>query len=204
MRLRLIFLATTLAAICACHRKEAYVEPPRRPVGSWANVGTECTQYSSVTEIPSSARDSLGHPFGNPGDAEDVWAKRAEISRQIPGGWGGVTRKENGWGTRLLFVDTTQRVRALEALAAAGSPFSPNTPIKQGRWTYAQIYDWFRYIQTHLRHVAVTGGALDEANNRIFYMVEDEAAAREFDRQLAGMNVPCFLVAREISGPIRM
>jgi len=52
--------------------------------------------------------------------------------------------------------------------------------------------------------VAVTGWALDEANNRIFYMVEDEAAAREFDRQLAGMNVPCFLVAREISGPIRL
>lgn len=202
--MRLIVLVTALAAICACHRKETYVEPPRRPAGSWANVGNECTQNSPVTEIPSSARDSLGDPFGNPGKHNDPWEKRAEISRKIPGGWGGVTRKENGFGTRLLFVDTTQRVRALEALAAAGSPFSPNTPLKQGRWTYAQIYDWFRYIHTHLRHVAVTGWALDEANNRIFYMVEDEAAAREFDRQLAGMNVPCFLVAREISGPIRM
>src|SRR5450759_3275921 len=139
MRLRLIFLATTLAAICACHRKEAYVEPPRRPVGVWANVGKVCTKYSPVTEIPSSARDSLGEPFGNPGKHNDPWEKRAEISRKIPGGWGGVTRKENGWGTRLLFVDTTQRVRALEALAAAGSPFSPDTPVKPVSYTHLTL-----------------------------------------------------------------
>ena len=201
---RLIVLVITLAAICACHRKEVYVEPPRRPVGAWANVGKECTQNSPVTEIPSSARDSLGDPFGNPGKHNNPWEKRAEISRKIPGGWGGVTRRENGFGTRLLFADTTQRVRALEALAAAGSPFSPDTPLKEGRWTYAQIYDWFRYIHTHLRHVAVTGWTLDEANNRILYGVEDEAAAREFDRQLAAMNTPCFLVARDVTGPFRL
>jgi hypothetical protein len=173
-------------------------------VGSWANVGKVCTKNSPIAEIPSSARDSLGDPFGNPGKHNDPWEKRAEISRRIPGGWGGVTRKENGFGTRLLFVDTTQRVRALEALAAAGSPFSPDTPVKQGRWTYAQIYDWFRYIHTHLRHVAVTMWTLDEANNRILYGVENEAAAREFDRQLATMNTPCFLVARDLMGPARL
>lgn len=200
--MRQIVLATALVFICACNRKAPYVEPP--PRWRWANVGKECTQNSPVTEIPASARDSLGDPFGNPGKHNNPWEKRAEISRQIPGGWGGVTRKENGFGTRLLFVDTTQRVRALVALAAAGSPFSPDTPVSRGRWTYAQIYDWFRYIHTHLRYVAVTGWTLDEANNRIFYMVEDEAAAREFDRQLAGMNVPCFLVVREVSGPVRL
>ncbi len=202
--MRLIVFATAFVSVCACHRKKAYVEPPRRPVGSWANVGNECTQNSPVTEIPFSARDSLGDPFGETGKHNNPWEKRAEISRKIPGGWGGVTRKENGFATRLLFVDTTQRVRALEALAAAGSTFSSDTPVKQGRWTYAQIYDWFRYIHTHLRHVAVTGWTLDEANNRLLYMVEDEAAAREFDRQLAGMNVPCFLVARQVSGPVRL
>jgi hypothetical protein len=201
--LRLIFLAA-LVSICACHRKEAYVEPPRRPVGTWASVGKECTTNAPITDIPSAARDSLGHPFGSPGEHGDAWAKRAEVSRKIPGGWGGVTRKENGFGTRLLFVDTTQRARAFEALAAAGSPFSPDTPVKQGRWSYAQIYDWFRYIHTHLRRVAVTMWTLDEANNRILYGVEDEAAAREFDRQLATMNTPCFLVARDITGPVRL
>jgi hypothetical protein len=64
-----------------------------------------------------------------------------------------------------------------------------------------KIYDWFRYIHTHLRHVAVTMWTLDEANNRILYGVENEAAAREFDRQLATMNTPCFLVARDLIGP---
>jgi hypothetical protein len=202
--MRLIVFATAFVSVCACHRKEAYVEPPRRPVGSWANVGRVCTKYSPVTEIPSSDRDSLGDPFGETGKHNNPWEKRAEISRKIPGGWGGVTRKENGFGTRLLFVDTTQRIRAFEALAAAGSPFSPDTPVKPGRWTYAQIYDWFRYIHTHLRHAAVTMWTLDEANNRILYGVENEAAAREFDRQLAGMNVPCFLVARFVTGPARL
>jgi hypothetical protein len=104
----------------------------------------------------------------------------------------------------LIRVQEPERVRALEALAAAGSPFSPDTPVKQGRWTYAQIYDWFRYIHTHLRHVAVTMWTLDEANNRILYGVENEAAAREFDRQLATMNTPCFLVARDLMGPARL
>jgi hypothetical protein len=200
--MRLIVFATAFVSVCACHRKEAYVEPP--PRWRWANVGKDCAQDAPVTEVPQSARDSLGDPFGNPGKHNDPWEKRADIARKIPGGWGGVTRKENGFGTRLLLVDTTQRARALEALEAAGSPFSPDTPVKQGRWTYAQIYDWFRYIHTHLRYVAVTGWSLDEANNRILYHVEDEAAAREFDRQLAGMNVPCFLVVRQVSGPVRL
>jgi hypothetical protein len=199
--LRLIVLAMSVS-ICACHNKEAYIES--QPRWRWANVGKECTPDAPVAEIPPSARDSLGDPFGNPGKHNNPWEKRAEISRKIPGGWGGVTRKENGFGTRLLLVDTTQRVRALEALVAAGSPFSPDTPVKQGRWSYSQIYDWFRYIHTHLRYVAVTGWTLDEANNRIFYMLEDEAAAREFDRQLAGMNVPCFLVVRDVTGPVRL
>jgi hypothetical protein len=170
----------------------------------WANVGKECTPNAPVTEIPSSARDSLGDPFGIHGKYDKPWERRAEISRLIPGGWGGVTRRENGFGVRLLLVDTTQRVRALEALAAAGSPFSPDTPVKQGRWSYAQIYDWFRYIHRHLNGVALTMWTLDEVNNRILYGVEGEVAAREFDRRLAAMNVPCFLVARYVSGPNRL
>src|ERR1700736_1766147 len=90
----LIFLAA-LVSISSCHRKEPYVEPPRRPAGVWANVDKECTQNSPVTEIPASARDSLGDPFGNPGKHNNPWEKRVEISLKTPGSWGGVTRKEN-------------------------------------------------------------------------------------------------------------
>ena len=74
----------------------------------------------------------------------------------------------------------------------------------KARWTYGQIYDWFRYIHSHLHHVAVNTWALDEWRNRIYYGTVDEAAGLELDRQLAALNVPCFLVAREVVGEIHV
>jgi hypothetical protein len=60
------------------------------------------------------------------------------------------------------------------------------------------------YIHGHLRHVAVNAWALDEWHNRIYYGVEDEAGALALDRRLAALNVPCFLVVREVVGQIRV
>lgn len=161
-----------------------------------------CASDAPAVTLPSTARDSLGYPFGKPG-TEDLSEPRASLSRKIPGGWGGVTRREKGLGFAIFLIDTTQRRAALEALVSAGINYvSLSTEVRQGRWTYAQIYDWFRYIHSHLRHVAVTMWSLDEDNNRILYGVENKAAASELDRQLTAMNVPCFLVAREVTGPV--
>jgi hypothetical protein len=60
-----------------------------------------------------------------------------------------------------------------------------------------------RYIHTHLRYVRVTMWTLTRRTIGILYGLEDEAAAREFDRQLARMNAPCFLVVKEVTGRVR-
>ena len=68
------------------------------------------------------------------------------------------------------------------------------------RFTYDELYDWFRYIHMNIRGVRTTAWALDESKNRIFYAVEDEAAERHLTTQLTKLRVPCFLVAVDIWG----
>ena len=105
----------------------------------------------------------------------------------------------------IYLLDTTKRAEALDALVRAGVPYiSTGTEARAGRWTYVQLYDWFRYIHTHLRRVAVTMWSLDERRNRVVYGVETEEAGLELDRQLTALNVPCFVVFREVTGPIRL
>ena len=153
--------------------------------------------------MPATARDSLGYPFGKPG-TRDRWASRAELAPKIPGGWGGIASLERGpFG--IYLIDTTQRRAALAALLSAGIQYiSDSTKAVQGRWTYDQLYDWFRYIHSHLHRVGVNMWALDEWRNRIYYGALDEAAAVELSRQLASLNVPCFLVAVEVVGPVHV
>ena len=170
----------------------------------WADVGRSCTPDAPATELAAAPRDSTGQPFGMAGKSS-VWETRAAIAAKIPGGWGGLAAREKKTGFAIYLRDTTERSAALAVLAAAGVPYiSAATEAEQGRWTYVEIYDWFRYIHSHLRHVAVNAWALDEWHNRIWYGVEDEAAALELDRQLAALNVPCFLVIREVIGQIRV
>src|SRR6266545_2424709 len=167
-----------------CRQKPVYVEPP--PRWRWANVG-ECSPDAPARELTRAARDSLGNPFGRPG-TQDVLADRAAISRIVPGGWGGLTRPAQGEGAAIFLVDTTKRDTALAVLLNAGVRYIARTSqAKQGRWTYTQLYDWFRYIQSHLRRVAVTMWALDEWRNSIRYGVETEEAGLELDRQLTAL-----------------
>jgi hypothetical protein len=131
------------------------------------------------------------------------WETRADLAPKIPGGWGGLASLEQGGGVGIYLTDTTQRNAALAALVAAGVQYISNsTKAVKGRWTYEQLYDWFRYINSHLHHVGVNSWALDEWRNRLYYGTLDEAAAAELNRQLTALNVPCFLVAVEVVGPI--
>jgi len=191
----------SLAVASACHHKAPYVEPP--PRWRWADLGKSCEPNSPAPSVPAAARDSLGHPFGRPG-TQDHWASRAELARTIPGGWGGLASRDRGpFG--IYLIDTTKRSAALAALFSAGVQYiSDSTTAVQGRWTYEQLYDWFRYIHSHLYHVGVNMWALDEWRNRLYYGTLDEAAALELNRQLAALDVPCFLVVVEVIGPIHV
>jgi hypothetical protein len=98
-------------------------------------------------------------------------------------------------------MDTTKLADAVPALVAkALLPPNPVVAAAQARFSYPQLYDWFRYIQMHIRGVAVAGWGLDEKRNRIFYFLVDEGAAVDLGSRLAEMNAPCFLVAIEVTG----
>jgi hypothetical protein len=193
--------ALVLALVVGCaHPKPWSDEPP----GHWANVGRTCNATVPKTALPAALRDTLVNPFDGRGQT-GPWTQRAAIARGIPGGWGGVTRREKGLGFAIYLTDTTQRIAALDALVKAKVPYvSSETEARPGRWTYGELYDWFRYVHTHLRKVPVTMWSLDEQRNRIVYGVETEEGGVELDRQLTALNVPCFLVFREVTGQFHL
>jgi len=133
----------------------------------------------------------------------DEWEERSKIAQTIPGGFGGISHRETDPRTVVYLVDTTRLAAAVPALVSAGLlPINPRVGVIQARWTYAQLYDWFRYIQMHILGVRVSAWTLDDYHNRIYYGVEDQAAAVDLGRRLVEMHAPCFLVAVEVIGQI--
>jgi hypothetical protein len=197
---RFLVLAAVLV-FGGCRHKTPYVEPP--PRWRWAEVGRACPPDAPAFSLPEALRDTSSHPFIRRA-GKDPWEEKAAITRSIPGGFGGIShlwRQDSR--TVIYLVDTTQLSSAVPALVSAGLlPDNPRVAVVQGRWTYSQLYDWFRYIHTHIRGVRVSQWTLDDYRNRLYYGVEDEAAAIDLDRKLAEMNAPCFLVAVEAVGRV--
>lgn len=132
---------------------------------------------------------------------DDIWAN---IARQVPGGWGGFFL-ENGQPTVFL-VQPGRQDEALAALydAGVGEPFDVReADVRQGRWDFAQLHDWRRYIDLAVGHPeGVVSIDLDEARNRIAYGVRDAEAANAFSSLLESANVPCELVVVEVQGVV--
>ncbi|HJU69561.1 MAG TPA: hypothetical protein VJ650_15075 [Gemmatimonadaceae bacterium] len=152
----------------------------------WASLGKACGDDAPAPSLSADKGEAL--PLG-----WDVNAQWAAIARRVPGGWGGVFL-ENGIPT-IYLVDPAQREAAIAALAAEG--FALTSPrVKKGRWDFAQLYDWFRYLARHT--VAIEGVSyidIQEARNWIEYGVVDEPTRAHLEEILAPLDVPCFLVA---------
>ncbi|MBA3656081.1 MAG: hypothetical protein H0W69_01870 [Gemmatimonadaceae bacterium] len=197
---RLIVFAFCFVII-ACRHKAPYVEPP--PRWQWADVGAHCTAESPAFSLPAALRDTSRHPFRMGG--KDPWEQKAAIGPAIPGGWGGISYRKEKPTKVVYLVDTLQLSRAIPALVSAGIlSANENVGVIQGRWTYTQLFDWLRYIHTHIRGVQITSWTLDDYRNRIFYGVVDEAAAKILNQKLTEMHAPCFLVVIENTGPIHI
>lgn len=170
------------------------------PAPGWADLGQSCPASAPVAEVPAAVRDSLPSPrFG--ATVDDRWA---EAARELPGGFAGEIIE----GSRIVFlVDTTQRDAALAALAARGGLEGSDPQrvrVRKVRWNFAQLYDWYRYLNLHVwRDAGVVTGDIDESNNRITYGVMGESGRRRLERLLAQLRPPppCFLVAIEVVGP---
>jgi hypothetical protein len=131
---------------------------------------------------------------------DDQWA---DLALRVPGGFAGVMYVDNK--PVLMLTDPSQAAAAKQALAPEFVGFDINgAEVRKVRWDFAQLVDWFNYlmIQTPLwRTATLTSGDKDEAINRIRYGVIDEAARERLLEALAGMDLPCDLIAVEIVKP---
>ena len=130
----------------------------------------------------------------------------AAIARWVPGGWGGFFLDSSGHPTVYL-VHPEQRQDALADLYALGigKPLYDvrTAQVRQGRWDFAQLYDWYRYINSAWsayvlsRALPLDGGVystdIDEARNRLAYGV-DTTAKGDLAAFLSSLDPPCDLV----------
>jgi hypothetical protein len=178
-----------------CHRHH-HVYAPASVRWAWVDVEKGCTLDSPTYLPPPAAIDSLNNA-GYLTNSE--WSRRAALASRIPGGWGGITSVGDSPPVAAIYlVDTTQSQAALRALVAAGVKYaSMNNRVIEGRWTYGQLYEWMRYINSHWRMRDV-GWALDESRNQLYYDDIDSAAMQGFESRLAQLNVPCHLVVTAV------
>jgi len=175
------------------------------PGPRWTPLGQSCPVDAPAVELPAAQRDSLGGPVPEAqATINDRWAATA---RELPGGFAG---KMLEGGLVVFLVDTTQRDPALAALAARGGLEGRDPKrvrVRKVRWTFAQLYDWYRYLNLHVwRDSSVVTSGIDAAENRITYGVIDESGRQRLERLLARLRppLPCFLVAIELAGPMQL
>ena len=133
---------------------------------------------------------------------DDHWADLAE---QIPGGFAGVLYSN---GKPVVMLTRPDQAAAAKAALAADPTFRgfdiAHAEVRQARWDFAQLEDWYRYL-TGFSSVWSTPGMVagdkNEATNRLYFGIETEAGRQELTRKLLALNVPCDLIQIGIASP---
>jgi hypothetical protein len=151
--------------------------------------------------LPSALRAQLA-PRTDMMQPDDHWADLAE---KVPGGFAGILFLL-GQPTMWL-VHPEQEEAAKLALASDptfGSFDIRGAQVLKARWDFAQLVDWFNYLNgTDIwRNSGFTSADKDERINRIRYGVKDEASRAELVRRLEALNVPCNLIQIALENPI--
>ena len=162
---------------------------------AWASIGRRCPAGAPALALSPERRDSLP-PDPDSGGRDSRWAR---IARVVPGGWGG---ESSSTPVAIYYLrDTTMRAAAESALNQQrldGRVWGPAMHVRPGRWSFAELYDWDRYLRPRVANASIGGYGIDEGHNRLLYSVTTAAAKRELERRLTDLGVPCFLVAIEI------
>lgn len=175
---------------------------------AWANLGKSCPADAPAYSLPRAARDSLPTDGRDSRTLDEVWA---EIAREVPGGWGGLFYEEGS--LTIYLVERSKREQAIAALAPLLRESGweevadelATAEVKVGRWDFAQLHDWYRYLNQHVWRVeGVTTSDIDEQHNRLEYGVRDEEAQKRLSERLAELDPPCFLVAVGIRVPVAL
>jgi hypothetical protein len=129
--------------------------------------------------------------------------KWADLAQRVPGGFAGILLVDSK--PVLMLTDPARAAAAKEALAPEIAWFDiRGAEVRKARWDFAQLVDWYTYLSVRSPDWLSSGwvsGDKDEAINRIRYGVLDSAALDELRQGLAAMELPCDLIALEITGP---
>jgi hypothetical protein len=116
----------------------------------------------------------------------------ADLATTVPGGFAGVFY-DSAHTPILMLTDPAQASAARQALAGKlGFPVEHAT-VRQARWDFAQLVDWFNYLLPRLG-VPFSFADKDEGINRIRLGAASVEARERLVSALAQLPLPCDLV----------
>ena len=118
----------------------------------------------------------------------------ANAARSIPGGFAGAFLR--GRDAVILLVHPEKRDSAIAALAVSRVPQIDfqSARIESARWTYAQLYDWYRFVIPQAADAGISSAGIQVSENRILIGVVDERSRNVVLGQLEALDIPCELV----------
>lgn len=186
--MRLIALAAVSLTMIACR---ATNQLPVSPRPSGAVRLANCT--GPATSLPDSLARRLPPRSGRM-QPDDRWA---DLALSVPGGFAGVFR--DSMHTQILMLTRPELADAAKSALVGKLGISlEHATVRQARWDFAQLVDWFNYLHPRLG-VPVTGDK-DESLNRIRFSVTSLEARDRVVRAIAGLDVPCDLVVVDLNG----
>ena len=78
------------------------------------------------------------------------------------------------------------------------------TPV---RWDFAEYHDWLTYLESnfeHPRQSGIVGWGIDQFRQRLIFALDSASRIPAFLQWLQRLNVPCYLVKFEVSGPLHL
>jgi len=121
----------------------------------------------------------------------------ADLATTVPGGFAGAFY-DSAHTPILMLTDPGQASAAKQGLTGQLGFLPQYATVRQARWNFAQLVDWFNYIFPRLG-VPVTADK-DEAINRIHFGVTSVEARDRVVAALAQLPLPCDLVVVDLKG----
>ena len=183
---RLLAIAVFATAGCRSSATTVAPTPPAPPI-----------RLAQCDGPASSLPDSLARPLPPRTGRrlpDDRWA---DLATSVPGGFAGVFY-DSTHTPILMLTDPARSAAAKEALSGKlGFPVQEAT-VRRARWDFAQLVDWFNYLQPRLGVPATADK--DEVLNRVRFSVTSVELRDRVVRALARLPLPCDLVVVDLNG----
>lgn len=174
---------------------------PEESEPTWVALSKPCPADAPAYGVPAGLLATP--PSDRPQSPDDRWAA---LARRVPGGLGGIFYEDGQ--LVMVLVDPAQREQAIAALEQLLDPMRdarlldelPTTRVKQGRWDFGQLHDWYAFLHQAPLPAGQTFSEITVRQNRITFGVKDEETRQKATQVLDGLDIPCYLVALQIRG----